>query len=318
MNLLINHTDYLHDLRKALWDNDGSSKEIIIYALLDGASSNKIFPMLKQSGLRFDCLYEGKLSYDMQLSAPYLVRLDEDSDFTHELLLNNIGNNWCVFFKTFKPVTMLSILRLARRNHKILTPDNKQLIFRYFDPRILRSYIPSCTIKEANVFFGPIEEIICEGSEPCTIHKFSRTDHGVLDLNVIDLQKSKISKEPYENKIGDLKPLKIRQEQLNILSKSMLPPFFKKISEYVINEYPEFALHKKDKLMSWVEETYNQAIEYGLKTERDHYKFVNYKCIFGNDFMEAYDFAAPIMKTSAKPGLKLVRLKDAFMDYLNS
>ena len=318
MELEKKHHSFIQTFKKALWYSDNKNNEAIVYAVLDGASSTDILPMLKRSSLRYNCLYDGKLSYELALSSPYLVRLEQDNDFTHDLLEKGLGNNWCIFLKTFKPVTMLTVLRQAKHNHKILPPSGKTLIFRYFDPRIIRNYLPVCTIEEANIFWGPVDEIICDGNERHSFNRFTRTDHGVLDLESISINDRNIKKLNYNVRSAELIDLKISQEQLEILGKSKLPAFFKRANEYVIKEFPEFASQSNGTLNSWIEETYNQAIHYGLKTERDHFKFINYKCIFGNDFMEAYKFAKPIMQSNITPGLKLAKLKDAFMEQLNS
>lgn len=310
-------SDLAHYTLGKLW-NSSTDVEPVVYAIIDGASNKELVPALKDSGLRYNCLYEGKLSYDMELASPYLVRLEQDNAFTEELLINGPENNWCIYLVTYPPVTMLSVLRQARKNQKVLNPKGNTLIFRYFDPRILRNYLPSCSIFEAGIFYGPVDTIICNSSEENKIHRFIRTDHGIIDQEVIDIDSKGIKRLKSSNTAKEDETLKIRQDQLILLGKTKLPSFFKRAGEYVIKEFPEFANHKKDTLAKWIEDTYNQAVEYGLKTEREHFKFINYKCIFGNDFMEAYDFAEPIMQAEVSPGLKLTRLKDAFMEHLNS
>ena len=53
------------------------------------------------------------------------------------------------------------------RNHfrKLLTvydPNGKPLLFRYYDPRVLRVYLPTCNAEELATIFGPINSYLLE------------------------------------------------------------------------------------------------------------------------------------------------------------
>ena len=41
--------------------------------------------------------------------------------------------------------------------------NDRRLVFRYHDPRVLRVYLPSCTADEWQQFLGPIEAFFMEG-----------------------------------------------------------------------------------------------------------------------------------------------------------
>ncbi len=43
--------------------------------------------------------------------------------------------------------------------------SGKKLFFRYYDPRILRAYLPSCTSTELAEFFGPVGRFLLEGRD---------------------------------------------------------------------------------------------------------------------------------------------------------
>jgi len=53
------------------------------------------------------------------------------------------------------------------------------LIFRYYDPRVLRAYLPTCSPAELNTFFGPVTAFITEGENPGEILEF-RNERGTL------------------------------------------------------------------------------------------------------------------------------------------
>lgn len=44
--------------------------------------------------------------------------------------------------------------------------DNRPVYFRYYDPAILRVFLPTCTETELQTLFGPIQAFWTEGEEP--------------------------------------------------------------------------------------------------------------------------------------------------------
>lgn len=55
------------------------------YAILDAAKVVNFVEMLEASGLEYRCLFKGKVAKEMRDVAPYVVRLEEDNDFTGNL-----------------------------------------------------------------------------------------------------------------------------------------------------------------------------------------------------------------------------------------
>jgi hypothetical protein len=48
-------------------------------------------------------------------------------------------------------------------------PDGKMVYFRFYDPRVLRAYLPTCTPKELEAVFGPVERFILEGEDAAAV-----------------------------------------------------------------------------------------------------------------------------------------------------
>ena len=51
-------------------------------------------------------------------------------------------------------------------------PDGKRLYFRYYDPRVLRVYLPTCNTEETKFIFGPLAAYFCEGETADTLLTF--------------------------------------------------------------------------------------------------------------------------------------------------
>jgi len=48
----------------------------------------------------------------------------------------------------------------------------KPLYFRFYDPRVLRTYLPTCNASELAQIFGPVECYVQEGEDPGVLLRF--------------------------------------------------------------------------------------------------------------------------------------------------
>jgi hypothetical protein len=58
-------------------------------------------------------------------------------------------------------------------------PENKLIFFRYYDPRVLRVYLPTCNAEEIRSVFGPISAYIAEDEDPAVLSRLSSDDEKV-------------------------------------------------------------------------------------------------------------------------------------------
>jgi hypothetical protein len=156
-------------LADLLFGND----EAAVYAILDGASIPKLVNTLHEQKPEFCCLYPGELKPDMAAVAPYLVRLEPGKGFTEQLLKEGWGTHWGVF--VVSGGDLRAMRDHLREFHKVELPDQRAVIFRYYDPRVLRIFLPVCNEPELNQFFGPVKRFIVEGDQPETGLQFSFT-----------------------------------------------------------------------------------------------------------------------------------------------
>ncbi len=145
--------------------------DVPVFAVLDGASAPGLVKSLYEHEPEYCCLYRGELAPDMATVAPYLVRLEPESPFTEQVLGEGWGAHWGSFVVS---TANLRILRDHFRSfHTVELPDQSTVLFRYYDPRVLRNFLPVCNAAELATFFGPVQKFVVEGESPDTGIKFS-------------------------------------------------------------------------------------------------------------------------------------------------
>jgi pSer/pThr/pTyr-binding forkhead associated (FHA) protein len=149
-----------------------------LYAVLDAARDVKIFALLLQSNEEYQSLYEGSKGAKLTLVAPYLVRLKRDSLLLEKLVREGWGESWGVYLTCGSEFQQ--VRRHLRHFLEVTLPERKQVYFRYYDPRVLRLYLPTCTFEETDYFFGPIQSYLMEDEDPDTLLQFSNRGHGAV------------------------------------------------------------------------------------------------------------------------------------------
>jgi hypothetical protein len=154
-----------------------STAAIAVFAIIDGARDERIYDAVEGTLLPKNCLYSGDLPRQLQRTAPYLVQLEREDRFTRYVINTGWGSNWASFLRTETGIKQLR--RHLREFLRVRDESGKRLIFRYYDPRVLRVYLPTCWPAELDTFFGPISAFITEGEDPGEILEF-RNEKGTL------------------------------------------------------------------------------------------------------------------------------------------
>lgn len=137
-------------VRSKLW-REGVDKQV--YVILDGAQNENLLDVIADAeGLQVRCLFSGKLEPDMQEVAPYLVQLVEDSPFTQWLMDNAWAQNWGIFLTS--GAELGEVWRHLRRHTQVFDPTRRRLYFRFYDPRVLTAFLPTCDTRQLEAFFG--------------------------------------------------------------------------------------------------------------------------------------------------------------------
>lgn len=147
-----------------------SERKFLVYAILDGASIPDLQMNLFNHKPPYICLYRGELEPDIAQVAPYLVFLEPESKFTDWLFSKGWGNHWGIFARSNFDMRVLR--RHFRSFLTVYNEDGKPLLFRYYDPRVLRVYLPTCNKKEMDTIFGPVDSYLMEDEDSHNLIRF--------------------------------------------------------------------------------------------------------------------------------------------------
>jgi hypothetical protein len=156
------NTDTIHNvdrLRQLIFASEDES----VYAILDGASVPGLLKQLYRAREEYACLYRGELEPDLANVAPYLIKLRQDSPLTHWILTEGWGNHWGIFVSSAAGLEALR--RHFRTFLRVRDHTGKILYFRYYDPRVLCVYLPTCNRAEITAIYGPITRYVAEDDQ---------------------------------------------------------------------------------------------------------------------------------------------------------
>lgn len=131
------------------------------FAIVDAARDEAIYPAVLRADCDWVCLYRGDAAVSMAEVAPYLVELNPLSQFTTWLFDHGWGQSWGIFMNA--GVRLESLCNHFRRCTMARLPDGRSVYFRFYDPRVLRVYLPTCTPAESVAMFGPVARYVVEG-----------------------------------------------------------------------------------------------------------------------------------------------------------
>jgi hypothetical protein len=142
--------------KAALW----TQPDAHVYAVIDASQVPGLTALLTQADIKgWDCLHRGALPPDEAAKAPYLVELKPESPFTNWLLQEASATmeNWGVL--VVSALGLRPLREHLRDLNDAQTPQGQRFTLRWYDRRIMRALLPSCSTTQLHQFFGPINAI---------------------------------------------------------------------------------------------------------------------------------------------------------------
>jgi hypothetical protein len=148
-----------------------------VYALLDPVRDPRIPAFLDAAREQFARVD------DTVASSPYLVALPAATRLLDVLLKDGWGHHWGFYFTSRDGFEKN---RLHWRSYVVLRTDRaREITFRYWDPRVLRTILPALPPEEARDFFGTAARLVVEGKKNETALEYSLTARGCRQNTVV-------------------------------------------------------------------------------------------------------------------------------------
>lgn len=168
----------LQEIRRFLFDQNTR-----LYCVLDGVMVKNLPIKLRESQVPHHCILTGELTPDVVHAAPYLAYLSPDSKFADAVLSEAFGKSYGIFFHSRR--SLLEMRRHFRSLHEAYDERGNPLKFRYYDPRVLRAFLPTCNAGELKTLFGDVDQFFIESNEVGGVVRY-RVSDGKLDIKELN------------------------------------------------------------------------------------------------------------------------------------
>lgn len=141
------------------------------FVVLDGAISPAVVDLLNQAGVFYQSLYEGEQGRNLVPFGPYLAEIQKGGKLMPFLVKVGWGKSWGVFLGT-----NLEFGEARKHLRHFLMADiegGQKVIFRFYDPRVMRVFIPTCNAEQRKEFFGKIQHFLVESEAETIVNRFT-------------------------------------------------------------------------------------------------------------------------------------------------
>jgi hypothetical protein len=142
-----------------------------LYGVADAARDKELaFAAPRRFGQTIRWLFEEGSGAHMQDVAPYLVPIAFKTRYPYEgsgyldLWAAKLGTSAGILLSA--PADPDSLREHLDGVFRVTDETEHRYYFRFYDPRVLRAYLPTCTLAEAREFFGPVSRFLAESERP--------------------------------------------------------------------------------------------------------------------------------------------------------
>lgn len=141
------------------------------YLLFDAAKAEMNLYNAMELNPNHQSLYKGSAEEDLVGVAPYLFSIKENTPFADWYFKEGWNQSWGTLL--FANAAFEDVYKHFRKFLMVKTEDGQQLYFRFYDPRVLRIFLPTCEepgqLKE---LFGPVRHFLTESENEDEVLQF--------------------------------------------------------------------------------------------------------------------------------------------------
>lgn len=148
-----------------------STGDASLYMIIDCAQDARIYPEILNSMNAKCCLFSDEhVSTRIKAVAPHLIKIKHVDEAIYWCIREGLHRNWMIFL--ISKVVHVSDLRLHLKRFSIVQgPEGKQYLFRFYDPRVLPTFIRSIEQGQSDFFRHVLKIWIPKISEEGTLKR---------------------------------------------------------------------------------------------------------------------------------------------------
>lgn len=249
-----------------------------LYAVFDGSETPDVAEKARELGERYAvCLYRPQ-DDDEELAdvAPYLFHVTPEL-FPWVRALSTEDPAACIF--AIADTNIEGMRRHCRRFLLVLSPAGTKMNFRFFDPRVLVTWLDCCTAQELDDFYGPVSEFGIPTEDGLGALFWKRRVEG-----------------PMRRRTDPL--LKLRPAQMRAFAQASDERFVDRTALFLQSEFADARQEPRASLKPFVADQIARARRHGFTTEIQLVTYVVTAWLLGSTFDE--EFPA-IRETLASP-----------------
>ncbi len=126
-----------------------------LFAIVDTAQDSRLIALVRQSP-EHQCLFSGEVLPPLDRVSPYLVKLAPDTPLLQLWRTEGWGKHWGLLITTHADLATLRTH--VRQFLQARLPDNRIVLFRFYDPRVFLDFLPTSTPAEQAKWFTQVDE----------------------------------------------------------------------------------------------------------------------------------------------------------------
>ena len=133
-----------------------------LFGLIDAARDPQLYGLVVASP-EHACLFGGPLKPPLERNAPYIAAVTPGTPLFSAWRDYGWGQSWGIYCRSALP--MADVRRHLRQFLQAQLPDGRVVLFRFYDPRVWRTYLPTCQPEELQRWFAGIDEYGAEAPD---------------------------------------------------------------------------------------------------------------------------------------------------------
>lgn len=145
-----------------------------LFAIIDSARNEDVFRYLVTGNVQYKSLFEGTMDVQSYGVSGFLVECKQGSPLFDWMTREAWGDSCCIFFTS--EASFDELFSHFQKFNRVYLEDDQVVLFRYYDPRVLRVYLPTCNRAEVELFFGEVISFYAELEDKQHMNSFRKND----------------------------------------------------------------------------------------------------------------------------------------------